>query len=400
MACRTSPPPTSPASASALAVCRPRTTSVSSPRRSSPLMPPVRCTSASPARTTRTSAATCSSRRRRTTASSSASSPVHRTAFTRRRARRATSFVGSPRGTTTTSARPGLPTSPTRGAAANRGSARRTSWASVVRASSRALLDGIVAAVPPTATAAAPAGAAGATDVVAALDGTAAGAGSNAYGLGREATVDGAGMVLANPHFPWDGAERFYRMHLRIPGGYDVEGAALIGDPIVEIGHNATLGWSHTVSTARRFVWQRLTLVPGDPTSYLFDGKPEAMTRRTVTIRVPVPTGGTAPVTRTLYDTRFGPVVVVPGAFTWTTSTAYAITDSNATNNRAIDGWIQMGRAGSVRQLTAVLDHYQFLPWVNVIAADATGEALYGDHSVIPRVTDELAAACIPVPSK
>jgi len=276
----------------------------------------------------------------------------------------------------------------------------RTSWASVVRASSRALLDGIVAAVPPTATAAAPAGAAGATDVVAALDGTAAGAGSNAYGLGREATVDGAGMVLANPHFPWDGAERFYRMHLRIPGVYDVEGAALIGDPIVEIGHNATLGWSHTVSTARRFVWQRLTLVPGDPTSYLFDGKPEAMTRRTVTIRVPVPTGGTAPVTRTLYDTRFGPVVVVPGAFTWTTSTAYAITDSNATNNRAIDGWIQMGRAGSVRQLTAVLGHYQFLPWVNVIAADATGEALYGDHSVIPRVTDELAAACIPVPFK
>src|SRR6266545_192429 len=265
----------------------------------------------------------------------------------------------------------------------------RTSWASVVRASSRALLDGIVAAVPPTATAAAPAGAAGATDVVAALDGTAAGAGSNAYGLGREATVDGAGMVLANPHFPWDGAERFYRMHLRIPGGYDVEGAALIGDPIVEIGHNATLGWSHTVSTARRFVWQRLTLVPGDPTSYLFDGKPEAMTRRTVTIRVPVPTGGTAPVTRTLYDTRFGPVVVVPGAFTWTTSTAYAITDSNATNNRAIDGWIQMGRAGSVRQLTAVLDHYQFLPWVNVIAADATGQALYGDHSVIPRITGD-----------
>ena len=45
-------------------------------------------------------------------------------------------------------------------------------------------------------------------------------------------------MVLANPHFPWDGAERFYRMHLRIPGVYDVEGAALIGDPVVEIGHN------------------------------------------------------------------------------------------------------------------------------------------------------------------
>jgi acyl-homoserine-lactone acylase len=271
----------------------------------------------------------------------------------------------------------------------------RATWANVIRASSRALLDAIVGAAPPSATAAT-----AATALPATLDGTAAGLGSNAYGLGREATVDGTGMVLANPHFPWDGAERFYRMHLRIPGVYDVEGAALIGDPMVEIGHNATLGWSHTVSTARRFVWQRLTLVPGDPTAYLFDGRPEQMTRHTVTIQVPSPTGGTVPVTRTLYDTRFGPVVVVPGAFPWTTTTAYAITDSNATNNRAIDGWLQMGRAGSVRQLKAVLDHYQFLPWVNVIAADSTGEALYGDHSVIPRLTDELAAACVPAPFK
>jgi len=31
-----------------------------------------------------------------------------------------------------------------------------------------------------------------------------------------------------------------------------------------------------------------------------------------------------------------------------------------------------------------------------VIAADAAGTAMYGDHSVVPRVTDELAATCIP----
>src|SRR5205814_4723281 len=192
------------------------------------------------------------------------------------------------------------------------------------------------------------------------------GLGSNAYGLGRDATAHGTGMVLANPHFPWDGPERFYRMHLKIPGVYDVEGAALIGDPLVEIGHNATLGWSHTVSTARRFVWQRLTLVPGDPTSYLVDGRPRRMTTHTVTVGVP----GTAGVTRTFYDTDFGPVVVVPGAFPWTATTAYAITDVNATNNRAIDGWLRMGRARTVGQLRAVLDRYQFLPWVNVIAAD------------------------------
>jgi acyl-homoserine-lactone acylase len=214
--------------------------------------------------------------------------------------------------------------------------------------------------------------------------------GSNAYGLGADATVSGNGMLLANPHFPWDGPDRFYRMHLRIPGVYDVEGAALIGDPVVQIGHNATAGWSHTVSTAVRYAWRELTLVPGDPTSYLVDGEPRRMTRRTVTVQT-----GTTPVTRTLYDTEFGPVVATPG-FPWTTTTAYAMTDVNATNIRSIDGWIQLGRSRTVREMRTALDRYQFLPWVNVIAADRTGEALYGDHSVIPRITDDYAAACVP----
>ncbi|WUJ12207.1 acylase [Actinoplanes sp. NBC_00393] len=269
----------------------------------------------------------------------------------------------------------------------------RTSWASMVRAGSRALLDGIVAAAPPVP--AEPVQAMQAPDaaaVVAALDGASAGIGSNAYGLGARATTNKNGMVLANPHFPWQGAERFYRMHLKVPGRYDVEGAALIGDPIIEIGHNRTLAWSHTVSTARRFVWHRLSLVPGDPTSYYVDGRPERMRARTVT----VPAGDAGTVRRTLYDTRYGPVAVVPGSFDWTATTAYAVTDVNATNNRAFDGWLRMGQARDVRQLKAVLDRHQFLPWVNVIAADARGEALYGDHSVVPRVTHELAAACIP----
>src|SRR6266540_3219822 len=203
----------------------------------------------------------------------------------------------------------------------------RTTWASLVRASSRALLDAIVGAAPPGASASV-AAADGAT--VGAIDGASADFGSNAYGLGGEATVSGAGMVLANPHFPWDGPDRFYRMHLRIPGVYDVEGAGLIGDPLVEIGHNASVGWSHTVSTAWRFVFHELTLVPGDPTSYFFDNLPRKMTRRTVTIQVPAPAGGTVLVTRILYDTLFGPVVALPDPFGWTSATAYAITDELA----------------------------------------------------------------------
>ncbi|MEV4488648.1 acylase [Micromonospora coxensis] len=270
----------------------------------------------------------------------------------------------------------------------------RAHWARMVRASSGALADGIVAATPPRADGtSAPASAPQATSIVDASDGAPAGVGSNAYALGRDTTIGRTGVLLANPHFPWDGDERFYRMRLKIPGRYDVEGAALVGDPLVEIGHNGRVAWTHTVSTARRFVWHRLTLIPGDPTSYLHDGKTRKMTTRTVTVQTP---GG--PVSRTFHDTHFGPVVVVPGRFDWTADTAYAISDPNAANNRALDGWLAMGRARSVGDLRTALDRRQFLPWVNVIASDDRGRALYADHSVVPRVTDDLAATCIPAP--
>ncbi|MCW3815899.1 acylase [Micromonospora sp. DR5-3] len=274
----------------------------------------------------------------------------------------------------------------------------RAHWTSMARAGSAGLADGIIAAAPPGKGAPTQPGeitgqlpAPEAAALVAARDGAPAGVGSNAYALGRDATASGSGMLLANPHFPWDGPDRFYRMHLKIPGSYDVEGAALVGDPLIEIGHNGRVAWSHTVSTARRFTWHKLTLGPGDPTTYLHDGKPRKMTARTVTVQTP-----DGPVSRTLYDTHFGPVVVVPGRFDWTADTAYAISDPNAANNRALDGWLAMGRARSVADLRAVLDRRQFLPWVNVIAADSGGNALYADHSVIPRVTDDLAATCIP----
>src|SRR5690606_28964942 len=131
-------------------------------------------------------------------------------------------------------------------------------------------------------------------DAVAQLPGrlsSALGIGSNAYGLGRDATDNGMGMVLGNPHFPWDGGERLYQIHLTIPGRVNVSGAALYGVPLVLIGHTDGVAWSHTVSTAYRFTPFELTLVPGDPTSYLVDGQPEAMTKQDLTVEVRNPDG-------------------------------------------------------------------------------------------------------------
>ena len=54
--------------------------------------------------------------------------------------------------------------------------------------------------------------------------------------LGKESTAGGHGLLLGNPHFPWDGPERFYQAQLTLPGKVNVSGASLFGVPLILIG--------------------------------------------------------------------------------------------------------------------------------------------------------------------
>jgi len=221
--------------------------------------------------------------------------------------------------------------------------------------------------------------------------------GSNAVAIGSAGTRNHHGLLLGNPHFPWIGPERFYQAQLTIPGKINVTGASLYGVPLILIGHTATVAWSHTVSTAFRFTPYQLTLVPGHPTQYLQNGHPVAMTGHKVTVMVRTAGGKLAPRTRTLWQTRYGPVFnsLFGLALPWTASTAFAIRDANATNiARALNTWFGFDRASSTRQVLAVLRKYQGIPWVNTIVSDKPGVALYADIGTIPGVTDAKAHAC------
>ena len=110
--------------------------------------------------------------------------------------------------------------------------------------------------------------------------------GSNMYALGANATQNGRGMVLGNPHFPWSGPLRWYEVHLTIPGEVNVMGASLQGVPLVNIGFTENFAWSHTVSPAHRFALFEVPLVPGEPTKYVYDGQQLDMETHTVTIEV------------------------------------------------------------------------------------------------------------------
>lgn len=217
--------------------------------------------------------------------------------------------------------------------------------------------------------------------------------GSNGWAFGGDVTSDGRGLLVGNPHFPWEGPSRFWQMHVTIPGQYDAMGASIAGAPIVTLGFNRDIAWTHTVTAAQHFTVFELKLDPNDPLAYLVDSKSERM--RETTVSVPMPDGA-APVQRTLYSTRYGPVIVSPFIGTvWNAEKAFALRDANAGNQRSLATWVNIGQARNVGDVRRAVEGSLAIPWVNTIVADRSGNAMLADVTGVPGVSAAKIAACV-----
>jgi len=215
--------------------------------------------------------------------------------------------------------------------------------------------------------------------------------GSNGWAFGADATANRRGLLVGNPHYPWEGPNRFRQMHLTIPGRLDVMGAGLVVAPFVAIGFNRDVAWTHTVSTARHNTLFELKLDPANPTAYLVDGQSVPMERRELTIQVK----DAAPITRTVYATRWGPVVAAPQmGLGWTRERAFAWRDANLYNFRGTDAWLAFGRARNVGELRDIAGRTLGIGFTNTIAADRHGDALYADVTPVPDVDAARLERC------
>lgn len=221
------------------------------------------------------------------------------------------------------------------------------------------------------------------------------GVGSNMYGFGTAATGDGSPLLFGNPHWYWRGPDRFYQAQLTIPGQLNVSGTSFLGIPVILIGFNDNVAWSHTVSTARRFGFFQLALAPNDPTSYMRDGQAVKMKARSITVQVKQAAGGLSPVTRTLYESEYGPMVNLgllnPG-LAWSQTMAFAIRDVNGDNFRLFRNWQRWNQAKSLDEFAAIQREEAAIPWVNTVAVGrGSAKAWYADIGAIPNAP---AASC------
>ena len=224
--------------------------------------------------------------------------------------------------------------------------------------------------------------------------------GSNAYAFGSEVTGTDSGILYGNPHEPWEGVQRFYEFHLTIPGELDVMGAAQQGQPFINIGFNKDVAWSHTVSTAKRFTLYQLSLVNGDPMKYNYQNSEGAFEQRDieqVDVTIQLPNNQT--LVRPIYLSQYGPMLNVKALNgqlpNWgDNNLAYTIRDAASENPRALNQWRSMNKASSVEDLVDRMQDTLGLGFVNTIATDRYGKALYADISTVPHVTKQQLEAC------
>ncbi len=221
--------------------------------------------------------------------------------------------------------------------------------------------------------------------------------GSNAFAIGRDLTRAGTGILVGNPHFPWYGRYRLFQMHLTVPGELDVMGASLPPFPLINIGFNHDVAWTHTVSPSRRFVVYELPLARHCSTAYRVAGQIQPMSARTFSVPVRDEEGRQHQVQRTLYTTRYGPIFTMENlGCSWSSQYAYALCDTAVSSVGMLKQWLAINQARSVEEVNHSLAQHRGPRWLTTVATDKHGKVFYGDLSAVPNATWWQRISCKP----
>jgi acyl-homoserine-lactone acylase len=200
--------------------------------------------------------------------------------------------------------------------------------------------------------------------------------GSNMWAIGTERSRSGRGILLANPHLGWSGSNLFHEVQLTVPGRINVTGATLIGFPVVTIGFNENLGWSHTVNIRDSDDVYELTLSDVDSNKYVYEGRLLPLKPRKFTIRVKTDSGIETR-TYTSFTSHYGPVIRIKG------NKGDAYKSANLSLIQFLTQYNLMAKAKNLTEFRAALN-MQELPMFNVAYADNRGNIFYLFNGRIP----------------
>jgi len=219
------------------------------------------------------------------------------------------------------------------------------------------------------------------------------GYGSNGVAIGRELSDHDGGLLYTNPHLDWsDLIFYMFPRHQIIPGVTNLLGATTYDRSLMGFGTNGNIAWTNTVSPSRTQAVYELELVPGNPLAYLFDGREEAIVKTTVTAMVLDEDGNLTEHSHNFYESRHG--LMLGLLFGWDMDKAFSLRVADE-GNRAQNGQaIALARAENVHDVLAAGNTFAASANTHIIAADSSGEVLYGDLGPIANFNDEQLENC------
>ena len=190
--------------------------------------------------------------------------------------------------------------------------------------------------------------------------------GSNGWAIAPSRSAGGNAMLLVNPHLPWSSFFTWFEVQWTTPQ-VDAYGATLVGMPILGLGFNDHLGWTHTTNPLDGIDLFELSLAEG---GYRWDGEVRAFETETQSIRVRQPDGTVRRETLTVLRSIHGPVLEVKG------DKAVAVRLVGLDQPHMFEQYWDMIRARNLREFESALRRLQN-PIFNLIYADREGHILY-----------------------
>ncbi len=196
---------------------------------------------------------------------------------------------------------------------------------------------------------------------------------SNAWAIAPKQTESGQGLLLINPHLPWEGRFRLTEVQLVAPG-MDLTGAAFVGTPVPAIGFNNDLGWSLTVNYPHNVGKYALTLAEG---GYEWDGEVKPFERHSHQVKIRQSNSSQQTLEWETLESVAGVVVAQRGG------NAYTVQIPGLDRSGAISQFLAMGKAQNLAQFEAAWQQQQ-IPMFNVLYGDRQGNIFYLYNTLTP----------------
>lgn len=199
--------------------------------------------------------------------------------------------------------------------------------------------------------------------------------GSNTWAIAPERSASGNTMLVQNPHLSWDGANTFYEAHLNSPD-ISVYGSSLLGWPVIMIGFNDNLGWSHTVNTHDGYDLYEFEMTALG--QYEYDG--ETMQAEVAFLSIPVlqEDGSIENVSQISANTIHGAVVGQSDD-----GRALALRVVSMDSDKVFEQWWDMGRASNIDEFTEAIARLE-LATQTIMYADREGNIMHVFNGQIP----------------